>query len=226
MAEAKDDKTGNGSSWMAKLGGGLAIVIVVVVISALSGLHLEISVSKPESLQDISSFQDLGKLIGADLDFGQTGKWEGYIGESRGQMHHIEEIALTLKQLSKNKRVVGTTQSRETGDEFSVVGFLGSHDSVFVDLGKTAGFGAYILKPGANEQISGPMYFGYVLVNTWRDKPGGEMLIDKCPLIIIDRDVAEKNHMDANKMADMFGFLQTPCSEFKMPMSLVDVDKQ
>ena len=225
MADAANDKTGKASSWSAKLGGGTVIMMAVVVISALSGLHFEISISKPASLQDISSFQDLGKLITADLDFGQTEKWAGYIGESRGQMHHIEEIALTLKQLSKNKRVIGTTESRETGDEFSVVGFLGSHDSVFVDIGRTAGFGAYILKPGASA-LSGPMYFGYVLVNTWRDKPGGEMLINKCPFIIIDKDIAEKSHIDADKMVDMFGFLRTPCSEFKMPMSLVDVDTQ
>jgi hypothetical protein len=219
-----NDNSDKGSSWKAKLGGGIAVLIIGLVIAALSGLYFEVSVSKPVSLEDISSFKDLGKLISVDLDFGTTQKWRGFIGETRGDMHHIEEMTLTLKQFSKNKRAIGETLSSETGDEFSTVGFLGGPNSVLVDLGRTTGFGAYILKPGASQQNLGPIYFGYILVNVWRDQPGGETLIDKCPFIIIDKEVAETRHMSADKMADAFGFLMTPCSEFKMPRSLVDID--
>jgi hypothetical protein len=173
---------GSGASWKAKFGGSLAILVVGLVASAISGLYLEISIGTPSSIAELTSFADLKRLISGNLDFGTTQKWRGYIGETEGSMHHIEELSLTLKQLSKFKRAVGDSRSADTGDEYSIVGFFGGSASVLVDVGRTMGFGAYILKPGASQQIPGPIYFGYALLNVWRDKPGGETFVDKCPI--------------------------------------------
>lgn len=223
--EGGDGPKSGGSLWRRILG-AFAVLIVGLVVSAISGLYFDVSVSPPKSLSDVTSLDEIEKLLTAHLDFGSNQDWRGYIGESRGNMHHVEEMTLTLKQFAKTRRAIGETVSMESGDQFSTVGFLGGSNNVLVDLGRTGGVGTYILKSGASDRISGPIYFGYVLVEIWRDQPGGERIIDKCPFVLIGKDVAEANHMNGDKIADIFGFLNTPCSEFKMPMSLIDIDDQ
>jgi hypothetical protein len=147
------------------------------------------------------------------------------VGETEGNLHHIEEMRMTLTQLSRIRRTTGDSVSAD-GGKYSVVGFFGGPSGVLVDLGQTAGFGAYMLKPGADADVPGPIYFGYALLNAWRGSPGGQTFIAKCPFVIIKSDVSESLHLTPEKMEDKFGFLRTPCTEFKMPMSLNDVDHQ
>lgn len=218
-------KDGGGRSWPLGLG-GVIVLLVGLVASAISGFYLEISLNAPSSFAELSSVKDLTSMVDLKLDFGTTEKWRGYIGESRGSRHQIEEMTVTLKQLTKYKRVTGELRSSETGDEFSMVGFLGGPSSVLVDLGRTFGVGAYFLKPGASSQIPGTIYFGYLLANVWRDQPGGDMLVDKCPFVLVNDQAVQSHHITAENAGDTFGFLMTPCTEFKMPMSLVNSDSQ
>ena len=225
---ANDDSgSGNGSGgerrkWPFGLGGGLAAVVFALIASAVSGLYFEVSVSAPKHLEEITSAKGLLRLVSATLDFGTTNEWRGFIGETRGDLRHIEEVTVRLKELSKYKRAVGESQSADTGAEFSTVGFFGGQSGVLVDLGKTFGFGAYLLKAGADSQIPGPIYFGYLLANVWRNQPGGDTLIARCPFILVQNDVVVSHHLTAEKISDAFGFLGTPCTEFKMPMSLIE----
>ena len=214
----KDKSENRFRKWIYFVLGGIGATFLGTVVGLVTATYIEISFKglSVETLTQPSRWTEF------HIDFIRPEVFHAYYEDDEGGEPILRDAVFYLRFFDLTKKIVGE-KVRPDGYTFSIVGFWKDERIVLDHRGNASGGeGAYILRLFQNTEISGRIFAGYVLPESWKRVGSSDDWILKCPFLMLPEDVAHKRYGDRVVLLHDFPFLTTKCTEFAMPTSLTD----
>jgi hypothetical protein len=202
----------------------IGLVVVSGIIGFLSHAYLEIWFENVGAVKitDFSTWPKIASGISASFDVTEPQTYRAYYGENMGGGRTgMSKADFILKNFELTGKIVGSKiKFGSSGNNtLSVAGYANADHMVLTQRGPHGGVGAFFMTrtQDAQNQI---FFFGNFITEDFKEATGTASWVTQCPIVMMSEAVADQLYPTPDAAIKAFGFLQTKCTEYKLPLSL------
>ena len=192
-------------------------VIGLLVIGVFGGAYLELFFKESKS----GSWGSYAP-IDATIDFTTPRTFRAYYGSyNHGTTKtDIVDAIISLREGSRTGKLTGTKTRLTDNGTARITGFINGRNIVLTQRGDSDRHGAgVIFLQIVRDPDNHDLFFGYQISED--QKEGSQALfIKKCPILLIEEAVFNKNYKGMDKIRARYRFLGSSCADFDFPEPL------
>jgi F0F1-type ATP synthase membrane subunit c/vacuolar-type H+-ATPase subunit K len=201
----------------AAIVGGVVTAIAAAIIGVISSSYIEISFKDPSAIGTWNEWMDL------HVDVIRPKVYRAYYGVNDNGKTVVWDSKLSLKYFSLTNKILGVELERQRGAKFALAGFWRDDLIVLAHRGEKGGQAINVVRLFSGTGAALSAFAGYTVHEDWKYDGTDSAWIIKCPLLVLDEELAQKTYVDRATLLKDFPFLTTKCIEFVMPTSLLKV---